>query len=156
MSLQDNGIFEVRPGLVLTPGMRHEQLLSQPADWEPWLFYDGATVAWRLLFAASGAKKPEQTVLIVTFCGPDGPMARWDIGPLNLMEGAQSRPEGRHTKALREWFERRHGVALPLSRDWGHIDAAHDPRNQETSVVCNLREGFDSEEEWKDFRRRNG
>lgn len=155
MSLQQDGTFEIRPGLVLTPGMRHGQLLSQPADWEPWLFYEGATVAWRLLFDAPGGKKPERTVLIVTFCGAEGPLARWDIAPLNLVDGAQSRPEGPRTRALREWFERRHGTALPLSRDWGHVDAAHDPHNQATLVVANLREGFDSEREWQVFRNRN-
>lgn len=156
MSLQENGTFEVRPGLVLTPGMHHEQLLSQPAEWEPWLFYEGATVAWRLLFAADGAKKPEKTVLIVSFDGADGPMVMWQIAPLNIMDGAQSRPEGKHTRALREWFARRHGATLPLSGDWGLADAAHDPHNQQTEIVCNLREGFRSEAEWKDFRKRNG
>jgi hypothetical protein len=51
---------------------------------------------------------------------------------------------------------RRHGVALPCSGDWGLADAEHDPHNRVTLVVCNLREGFDSEAEWNDFRRRNG
>jgi hypothetical protein len=156
MSLQQDGTFEIQPGLVLVPRMRRDQLLSQSGDWEPWLFHEGATVAWRLMFTASGGKKPEPTVLIVTFYGPDGPMIRWEIAPLNIMEGAQSRPEGKHTRELREWFERRHGVALPCSGDWGLADASHDPHNQVTLVVCNLREGFDSEAEWKDFRRRNG
>lgn len=156
MSLQDNGTFEIRPGLVLTPGMRAGQLLGQAGNWEPWLVHDGLPVAWRLAFEASGGKKPEKTVLIVTFHGADGSMIKWQIAPWNIMDGAQSKPEGPHTRALREWFLRRHGAALPLSGDWGFADAAHDPHNQVTLVVCNLREGFDSEADWKDFRRRNG
>ncbi|TDR42423.1 hypothetical protein DFR29_1086 [Tahibacter aquaticus] len=155
MSLRDDGTFQVQADLVLRPGMRHAELLAQPGEWEQWLFFDGAPVAWRRVFDADGGKKPEKTVLIVTFDGADGPMAKWQIAPWNLMDGAQSRPEGPHTKALREWFERRHGCALPLSRDWGHVDAAHDPHNQVTLVVCNLREGFASEREWQAYRNRN-
>lgn len=156
MSLHDNGTFEIQPGLVLMPGMTSAQLLDQPADWEPWLFHEGKTVAWRLMFSASGGKKPEKTLLVVMFDGAEGPMVRWDIAPLNLMRGAQSRREGPHTRALRDWFASRHGVALPLSREWGLVDAAHDPHNQETSIICNLREAFRSEAEWQDFRKRNG
>lgn len=154
MSLAEDGRFTIEPGLSLWPGMRSEDLLAQPGEWEPWLQADGKPVAWRRVFEAATAKKPEKTVLIVGFAGPQGVLASWQIAPWNLMDGAQSRPEGPRTQALREWFQRRHKVELPLGRDWGHADAAHDPHNHVTLVVCNLREGFGSEREWQAFRNR--
>lgn len=155
MSLHDDGTFQIQPGLILRPGMHSADLLAQPGAWEEWLSFDGKPVAWRCRFEADGGGKPEQTLLVVAFNGPEGVLARWDIAPVSLVDGAQSRPDGPRTKALRTWFEQRHGTPLPLGRDWGHVDAAHDPHNQTTLVVCNLREGFASEREWQAYRNRN-
>ena len=155
MNLHDDGRFEPEPGLSLWPGMRAADLLAQGPGGEEWLHHEGRPVAWRKVFDARGGKKPEKTVLIATFAGTGGPLARWDIAPWHLMDGEQRGPDGPRTRALREWFQRRHGVVLPTGGEWGHVDAAHDPHNQVSLVVCDLREGFASERDWQAFRNRH-
>lgn len=134
----DTGLFQITQSLALRPGMTHDALLAQPAEWEEWLHDNDAPVAYRYVFDMPTTGKPEKTVLIVEFDGPKGVIAAWNISPWELMEGYQAKPEGRFTKTMREWFEFRHDTALPLVRPWGRVNAAYDPHNQTTMVLCNF------------------
>lgn len=55
-------------------------------------------------------------------------------GRVRLADGAQVRRNG--PRALRDWFRQRHGIVLPCRGAWGGIDAAHDPRNLGSTIVC--------------------
>lgn len=129
-----DGSLILADGLLLHRGLRRADLAHGGHAWEEWLHYGGEPVRYHCL--GRDTRSREAWVLVVLFWPGDGPLRGWDLAPRQAMHGAQSRPEGRHTRALREWFRQRHGADLPCRGAWGDIDAAHDPHNLTTSVVC--------------------
>ena len=130
----EHGVLRLADGLHLHRALRRADLARDARGWEEWMHYRGETIRYRWLERRT--QRREALVVILLFAPDDGPLCGWDLAPLHLLDGAQARPDGPRTRALREWFLQRHGAALPCRREWGEIDAAHDPRNLSSSIVC--------------------
>lgn len=149
------GIIELTPGLNIGPGMTRKDLLAMNVKWEDWTEVDGVPRAMRALINLLNKGINPKTILIVHVDIANKPIAFWDIAPWDLTGCTQNRPEGKCTKRMRAWFKAMSGIALPLGRGWGRIDASYDPWNQSSGVVCNYRERFATDEQWFEFRRNN-
>lgn len=130
----EHGALRLSDGLHLHRQLRRVDLAQDGCAWEEWLHYRDEPVSYRWL--GQDAAHGEALVLITFFWPDDGLLREWQLGPLHLGDGAQARPDGPHTRALRDWFLKRHGAALPCKRAWGNIDAAHDPHNLCTTILC--------------------
>lgn len=130
----DQGALRLADGLHLHRALRRADLTRDGRGWEEWMHYRGEPIRYRWL--QRDAPHGEALIVILLFWPDDGPLREWDLAPRHLTDGAQARPEGPRTRAMRAWFLQRHGVALPCRREWGGIDAAHDPRNLGTSILC--------------------
>jgi hypothetical protein len=130
----EHGELLLPDGLRLHRGLHRADLTADARDWEAWLHHRDEPVCYRWL--QRPARQREALVVILLFWPDDGPLRGWELAPLHLVEGVQARPEGPRTRALRDWFLQRHGTVLPCRRDWGEVDAAHDPRNLSSTLVC--------------------
>lgn len=143
------------PQLCLSPGMTRKEILAMSDNWEEWVVNDGVPVAFRTVMSLPQNGKYTKIVLIVYVGTEERPIAFWNLGVWDLMDGKQNRPNRKYTKRMRNWFNETFGVKLPLGREWGHIDASYDGWNQSTTIVCNYRERFGTEQEWQNFRKLN-
>lgn len=151
-----NGQLEITSSIQLFRHMKRNELLSLALPWEVWTSPGGGEPAsYRAMFPSPYNNGREQLILIAFFAADDGPLTGWDFSPADGMDGPQSQREGKYTKRMRGWFLKRFSIKLPQCDDWGHIDAAYDPYNLTTSIVCNYREAFRTKEEWLEFRKNN-
>lgn len=151
----DSGIIEITPELAIHPGITRSDLFSMDVKWEEWDVVDNIARSFRTIFKLPNKKISPKTLLIVHIGLDDLPVTFWTLAPWDLVDGTQSRPEGKYTKRMRVWFKESFDVKLPLKREWGHIDAYFDPWNQTASVICNYRERFDSDERWRQYKKDN-
>jgi hypothetical protein len=151
-----SGIIEITSELILCPRMMRRDFLSINIEWEDWDIVDNIPRSFRTIIKLPNKGISPKTVLVVHGGLDDRPITFWDLAPWDLMEGTQSRPNGKHTKRMRNWFKDAFGVGLPLKREWGHVDAYFDPWNQTASVICNYRERFDSDAKWSEYKKNNG
>lgn len=150
-----SGEIELTKEIRLRRGMTRKEVLSLKAQWEEWMVVDGIASGFRTVLNLPNKGISPKTILIVYVGLDPDPITFWDLGPWDLVDGQQSRPEGKYTKRMRTWFFEAFNVKLPAGGDWGHIDASHDPWNSSTAVVCNYRERFDSDGDWQEYRRNN-
>lgn len=151
----ESGVIELTNELVLRPRMTREGIMALNVEWEDWVVFDGIPRAFRTIVKLPNKGISPKTIVIVYVGLENRPLAFWHIAAWDLVEGPQSRPEGKYTKRMRAWFTEMFGVKLPLKRDWGHIDATYDPWNQTAGIVCNYRERFSSDEEWSKYKKEN-
>lgn len=130
----DHGTLRLTDGLHLHHQLRRSEIIQDEREWEEWLHYRDEPVAWRWL--GQDVDHGEELVLILWFWPDDGILREWQLAPMHLGDGAQARHDGPHTRALRNWFLKRHGAALPCKRAWGNIDAVYDPHNLCTTILC--------------------
>lgn len=150
----NTGELTIPPLLHLYRGMKRKDMLSQELSWEVWMEIQCQPTSYRALLPMPDRRSGKKIIIVVFFDLNDGPLTEWDMQPLDgQLDGPQKRPEGRYTKLARAWFREIFGIDLPKGGDWGDIDAAHDVRNQTTSIICNYREGFSTEEKWQEYRR---
>ena len=141
--------------------MTRADLLSMGVPCEDWIkTKDGVTVAYRLILKCKACAELGKIYLIVFFqekghddCG--GFLDFWDLAPEKIMDGYQSKPNGKYTEQMRNWFSQQCGVKLPIKKEWGHLDASYDPWNQTSAINCNYKERFDSEQEWAEYKKWN-
>lgn len=149
------GTIELADELSLHRGMTRKEILKTSATWEDWIVVEGVPHSIRTIIKLPNKKISAKTILIVHVSPNEYPLAMWDIAPWDLAQGVQNRPEGKCTKRMRKWFLEMFDVQLPCGGDWGHVDASYDPWNQSTGVICNYRDGFESEDEWDKYRKEN-
>lgn len=121
-------------------GMKRHDLLSQSKKqiWKDWITRDDEVISYKTTL--KNEKNPRETlILIVFFEKNDGPIKFWDFGPENNIDEIQSKPEGKYTKIMRNWFFENFQITLPQSGSWGEVDAFYDPHNLTTSIICNYR-----------------
>ena len=152
----ETGIIELTPVLALRRGMTRRELLSINVGWEEWDVVDNIPWSFRTIIKLPNKGISPKTILVVHIGLDNRPLTFWDMAPWDLIEGTQSRPEGKCTKRMRAWFKETFGTDLPLKREWGHINANFDPWNQSTTVTCNYRERFDTDEQWSEYKKNNG
>lgn len=128
------GSLRLADGLHLHRALRRDDLVHDGRYWEPWLHYRDQAVGYRWRWQPT--RRREALVAIVVFWPDGGALREWHLAPAQLSDGAQARPDGPRTRALRDWFLSRHGAALPCKRAWGEIDATHDPRNLSSAILC--------------------
>ncbi len=151
----ETGRLEIFPSLHLHRFMTRTQLFSMESGWEEWSTRQDQVTRYRKILDIPELKALRKTILIVTFALDDGFIHTWDFSSWELTDGYQNRPEGKRTKDMRKWFKEAFDVDLPIGGNWGNVDATYDPHNQSTGIVCNYRELFTSEEDWKNYRQRN-
>lgn len=146
------GSIDFDPALFLRPRMLCSEVLALPIKWEEWMIVDGVTHSYRALLKLPNKGMSSKTILIVHVGPGTNPLGLWTLSPWDLIEGKQSRPEGKCTKRLRIWFQEMFGVKLPVKGEWGDLDACYDPWNQTTSVVCNYVETTGDRASWEESR----
>ena len=119
--------------------MTRAEILALDLKWEEWIVVDDVPYAFRALINLPNKGISKKSVLIVRVGLGVHPITSWNLAPWDLIDGKQSRPEGKHTKRMRAWFFELFGVQLPFQGPWGQIDSSYDPHNQSTTVVCNYR-----------------
>ncbi|MFE8100745.1 hypothetical protein RBA63_13120 [Brenneria goodwinii] len=136
----DNGILELSEKLSLSPYMKKKEILSQNVIWEEWFpKINGVVFNYRTVIDIKDIHGHEKITVIINFNGSSldsSSLKSWLCAPTHKFTGQQKRPEGKLTKALRTWFNSRTAIILPVSADWGIIDAAYDPHNQTAEIVC--------------------
>lgn len=136
----DNGIFELSENLYLSPYMRKKEILAQNVVWEEWYpRINGVVFNYRAVVDIKSIHGHEKITVIINFNGTsleNASLKSWLCAPTHKFSGQQNRPEGKLTKALRAWFSSRTTIILPVSADWGNIDAAYDPHNQTAEIIC--------------------
>lgn len=152
---KNTGEICLTPELRIRRGMSRKDILAMAVNWEDWILIDGIPSAYRTIFNLPNRHMSPKTILIVHVGTLDVPLAFWSIVPWDLVDGAQKRREGKNTKISRKWFLEMFNSTLPTGGDWGDIDASYDHWNQTVKVVCNYRERFKTDKEWKEYRREN-
>lgn len=155
----DTGALVFSEKLTLSPLMTREQVLNQNVVWEEWYVKNNQNFR-TFLKIKNGKNEGEEIIVIIHFDGispASSKLGNWDFAPRdNRFDGEQSKPEGKFTKKIRGWFKEMTSISLPAYNSLGHIDAAYDPHNNATSIVCNCRAGFKDEKSWWEFCERNG
>jgi hypothetical protein len=150
------GVVEFTPDLILRPGMMRNELLALNVNWEEWDIIKKIPFSFRTIFKMPNKGMSPKTILVVYIGVGSEPIQFWGLVPWDRAGGSeQNRPEGKHTKKMRAWFREMSDIGLPIRKEWGHVDASYDPWNQSAGVVCNYRERFGSEEEWKHYKKDN-
>lgn len=152
---KNSGSIEFATGLVLHRNMSRLDILNMATQWEDWIVVHGVPSAYRTIMKLPNRGSSSKTILIVYFGILDGPLAFWMLAPWDLSDGAQKQPEGKYNKRMRKWFFENFHAVLPCGDDWGQVDATYDPWNQSTSIACNYRERFSTEDEWRKYRNEN-
>ncbi|MCX8963443.1 hypothetical protein [Erwinia psidii] len=148
--------FNLDGKLILSPSSNKIELMDGGVLWEEWIKNDSEVVSYRTIF--KDEKDKANLYLIVTFKSPvndNSLLSSWYLSPEKVMNGEQRKPEGKVTKALRKWFFDKAKIDLPISGDWGHIDAVYDHWNAVGVIACNYRSAFKDESNWKKYRKRN-
>jgi hypothetical protein len=149
------GALQVAPTIELRRGMTRSELLSLSLPWEVWISYMDTPTVYRAIFPSVVGGGREVLVLSADISLTSEILTGWCTKPFGKMRGPQARPEGKYTKEARAWFKKATGVALPQHGEWGAIDAAHDPHNLTTEIICSYPERFKTDREWKEFLRNN-
>lgn len=149
------GTLTLTPQIHIVPNTTRAHLFQSHTEWEEWAVIDNVAMSLRTILSLPTSHKHKKTVLIVNVGTGDAPVAFWSLGAWDLIEGPQSRPEGKYTKGMRRWFQDVFNLKLPASGPWGFVDASYDPWNQTSMIVCSYRNRFKTETEWHDFRRLN-
>lgn len=143
-------------GILLSPYQTKKDLINKDLLWEGWISNDNEVVSYRIVLVDK--KNKSKIFLIVNFTYPvndDSLLSSWYLSPGNIMNGEQSKPEGKVTKALGKWFFDKTNTEIPVGGDWGHLDAVYDHWNTVGVIACNYRASFRNDSEWKEYRRRN-
>lgn len=149
------GTINLTAQLQISPATTRAQLLQSHSDWEEWTVVNNVAMSFRTILTLPESRRCKKVVLIVNVGGDDMPIAFWSLGAWDLIEGPQSRPEGKYTKRMRQWFEDSFNVRLPASGPWGLVEASYDHWNQTSMIVCNYRQRFKTEAEWNEFKSLN-
>lgn len=136
----ETGVLNFNKRVMLGPRITKKDLLHNTnVRWEGWPEKkDNKTVSYRTIL--KGDYDFGDIYIIIDFLVPNDPdsiLRSWRFAPEKLLMGKQNKPEGKITRALREWFKTNSGIVLPVSRGWGHVDAAYDPHNLTGTIVCN-------------------
>ncbi|URQ61411.1 hypothetical protein LQ939_03435 [Pantoea alhagi] len=153
-----SGMLVFENKLALTPVLTKKEIMgSDKLNWEAWPSKGDNTITYRAIFDLE-RNTSGNIYLIINFVHPNdmnATIASWRFAPEKLLMGEQKKPEGKVTKNLREWFNNKTKVDLPVYGKWGHIDAAYDPHNRTGTIFCNYRSSFKNEKQWKDYCKRN-
>lgn len=131
-----NGTLTINEQIKLFKGMNKLELLISSGIFEIWTEHQNIPASYRSIFKNPG-NKTEEIILIVYIDLTTDSIQGWDLGPTKGANGFQKQPEGKYTKNMRNWFFKNFSENLPLSGNWGFVDASHDPHNQTTSIICN-------------------
>ena len=128
--------------LLLSPSKNKKDLMDGIVLWDEWIKNDNEVVSYRTVFTEAGGSN---LYLIVSFESPvndESLLTCWYLAQEKIMDGEQKKPEGRVTKALRKWFFNKTEFHLPISGDWGDIDAVYDHWNTVGVIACNYKLSF--------------
>ncbi|MGY3310599.1 hypothetical protein ACVW06_003624 [Pantoea ananatis] len=136
----DSGIFELDENLTLSPHMKKKEILEQNVVWEEWFpKIDGVAFNYRTIINVKNIDCNEKITVIINFNGAsmdNSTLKSWLCAPTKKFSGIQHKPEGKIKKDLQVWFNSRTAINLPVSANWGKIEAAYDPHNQTAEIVC--------------------
>ncbi|WP_395306468.1 hypothetical protein [Enterobacter sichuanensis] len=135
----ENGVLKFNKRVLLGPRVTKTELFNNTnVRWEGWPEKkDNKTVSYRTIL--KGDHEFGDIYLIIDFLVPNDPnsiIRSWRFASEKLLMGKQNRPEGKVTRCLREWFKTKSTIVLPVSREWGHVDAAYDPHNLTGTILC--------------------
>ncbi|NUU69044.1 hypothetical protein HQN64_23505 [Enterobacteriaceae bacterium BIT-l23] len=158
INIASDGSIYLMESIRLNSDVTKIELIPTEKDWEEWIKNElGEIVSYRRIIFD---KKETfgKLYLIVTFTSPVNDkslLCSWFLAPEKLIDGKQSKPEGKVTKALQQWFFERTGQAIPYGNEREHIDAAYDHWNCVGGIVCNYRTSFKTQNEWNEYKKNN-
>jgi len=149
------GEFNIENKIFLSPVMCKSTFFEKnDTNWENWFqLNNNETLGYRTIYRLKN-NQYGPLYLIVTFvdCSDTALLSNWYFAPEMLGDGEQHRPTGgKVTKRLKAWFKDVSSIMLPVRGKWGHIDAEYDVRNSSASIICNYRNAFKSDEEWRQY-----
>lgn len=135
MRLEKNtGTLEINNETKIFRKMKRNDLCEKD-KWESWIEHEEEIISYKKTIIKKDILRGNM-IIICYFEKNDGIIKFWDLGPEKYMNGRQSKPEGKYTKKMRQWFLQNFNLIIPIKEFWGEIDAFYEPHSSTTSVIC--------------------